>query len=69
MQKVLREYGGVISVAAAFVFVCTVVALRGNASYWKKEAAATEKNLANLQHSHSNLKARSGLLSFRSPCV
>ena len=65
IQKVWREYGSVIAVAALFVALCACVALRGNSIHWKTEAHAAqdrflsmEKRFGDMQITHAHLKVR-----------
>lgn len=67
-QKVLQDYGSVIAGVGLFLALCACVALRGNATHWKTEAADAqqryldmEKRFGDMQITHSHLRVRTTL--------
>lgn len=55
-HKVMQEYGGILTGVALFLALCACVALRGNATYWKKEAADAESRYATSKGVHTKLQ-------------
>ena len=67
LPKVLQDHGTVLAVAALLLALCGCVALRGNASHWKKEALEMEKHFHHMEKRFSDLQITASHMRVRGP--